>query len=67
MMWTSWIRLPNHLWQNVATALTKDEAWRLLRRSLDQLGAKMIEMFGGPSGIDPRGRCRLTTQGRLFP
>jgi hypothetical protein len=61
-----WLRLPGQLWQPVVTAADEDEAWRLLRQHVDQLHAKMIDTFVGPSDIDPRGRRRPTRQGKLF-
>lgn len=64
---TGWIRLPGQLWQSVVTAADEDDAWRLLRQHVDQLGAKMIDTFVGPASVDPRGRRRPATQGRLFP
>ena len=61
-----WNRVPGQLWTRVVGAESEDEVWRLLRQHVDQLHAKMIDTFVGPSDIDPRGRRRPTRQGKLF-
>ena len=61
-----WVRLPGHQWEPVVSAADEDTAWHLLRRHVERLHAKMIDSFVGPANVDPRGRHRPGTQGRLF-
>ncbi len=61
---TGWIRLPGQTWQAIVAASTEDDAWRLLRQHVDQLRAKMIDTFVGPSEIDPRGSRQSDEDGR---
>ncbi|MHB1424534.1 MAG: hypothetical protein ACYC3I_15290 [Gemmataceae bacterium] len=63
---TGWIRLPGQTWKAIVHAATEDEAWRLLRQHVDQLAAKSIDSYIGPSSVDPRGRRPVATQRRMF-
>jgi hypothetical protein len=63
---TGWFRLPDQLWQPVVTTDDENAAWRRLRLHVDRLNAKVIDLYVGPSDIDPRGGRRAVMQRRMF-
>jgi hypothetical protein len=57
-----WTRLPGQNWRAAVRAESEKAAWKLLLEFADQLGAKTIDLYVGPSDRDPRSRQRSTPE-----